>query len=127
MDKPVWLKPEAVTTCRGCGERQPVAVGAVGYRCRRCGTDWRWTTCGNCGALQTAPEESTAVECLECHAVHVAWWKTADSESVAAAVAERRRSEDARRRRAWRSWGLVLGLLVAAAVLAGFFWSLARR
>lgn len=118
MEKPLWVKPEATTRCGRCGERQPVAVAAVGYRCRSCGADWRWAVCGNCEFVQVVREELPAVECSRCHTVHVSWWKTADSESIAPVVAERRRADDVRRRRAWKGWAAVLGLLLGLALLA---------
>jgi hypothetical protein len=117
MDEPMWLKREAMTRCGHCGERQPVAIAAVGYQCRACATDWRWAVCGNCELVQVAREELEAFVCARCHAVQVAWWKTRHSESLAGMVSERRREDDARRRRVRRAWVAVGGLLLGLALL----------
>lgn len=127
MDKPLWLKPEAMSRCARCGEHQAVAVAAVGYRCRSCGTDWRWAVCGNCEQLHVVREELPAVECPRCHTVHVSWWRTADSEDIAAMVAEHRRRDDARRRRVRRAWASLIALLVGLALLATWLWVLSPR
>lgn len=120
MDRRLWVKPEATARCRHCGERQPVAVAAVGYRCRSCGADWRWAVCGNCERMQVVREELPAVECSRCHTVHVSWWKTADSESIAATVAGHRQRHDERRRRVWRRWVALLAVLLGLALLAAW-------
>lgn len=123
MEKPVWLKREAMARCGRCAARQPVAVTAVGYRCRVCSADWRWAACGNCERIQIVREELPAVECVQCHTVHVSWWTTADSESIAATVAARRRDVDARRRRVLQAWAAVIGLLLGLTLLAIALWT----
>lgn len=125
VGNPLWLKPEIVTRCARCGDRQPVAVAAVGYRCRSCGADWRWVACGNCDRLDVVREELPAVECAGCHTVHVSWWKTSDSESIAEVVAGRRRSVVAQRRRIWRPWAVLIGLLLGLALLRAWLRVLA--
>lgn len=117
MSRPVWLKREAVNRCGRCGRRQAVPVAAVGYRCRFCDADWRWAVCGTCGLLQVQREELPAVECQRCHTVHVSWWKTADSETIAEEVAERRHYADVRGRRVRRA--LVAVVALVALLLGG--------
>lgn len=104
-----------------------MAVAAVGYRCRSCAADWRWAACGGCNRLDVVREELPVVECSGCHIVHVAWWKTSESESIAELVAARRRDLEARRRRIWRQWAIVVGLLVGLALLGAWVSILSLR
>lgn len=120
MERRLWLKPQATARCGHCGERQPVPVAAVGYRCRSCGADWRWAVCGNCELVQVVREEIPAVECARCHTVHVSWWKTADSESIAGMIGEQRRRHDERRRQAWRRRVALLAVLFGLSLLAAW-------
>lgn len=120
MENPLWLKPEVVTRCEHCGERQPLAVAAVGYQCRSCAADWRWAACASCGRLDIVREELPLVECSGCHAVQVAWWKTSESESIAELVAARRRAVEARRRRNRTRWAILIGLLVGLALFGSW-------
>lgn len=124
MNNPLWLKPEAMVRCAHCGERQRVAVAAVGYQCRSCAADWRWVACGNCDRLDVVREELPAVQCSGCHTVHVAWWKTGDSESIAELVVRRRHSAEAGRWRNLKRWAMVIGLLVAAALVGAWLFVL---
>ena len=127
MENPLWLKQETPARCAHCGERQPVAVTAVGYQCRSCAADWRWAACGNCERLDIVREELPVVECSGCHTVHLSWWKASDSESIADGVAERRRGVEARRRRLWKQWALVIALLVGLALLGSWISVLSLR
>ncbi len=127
MDNPLWLKLQALTRCARCGDRQPVAVAAVGFRCRSCSADWRWAACGSCDRLEMVREELPALECSTCHTVQVAWWTTIDSESIAELVVTRRRDVEARRRRIRRQWAIVIGLLVGMALLGAWISVLSVR
>lgn len=127
MEQPLWLKPAPVARCTQCGERQPVAVAAVGYQCRSCAADWRWAACGNCERLDIVREELAVVECSGCHTAHVAWWKTSESESIAELVVARRRAVEARRRRNWTQWAILIGLLVGLALFGSWISVLSLR
>ncbi|MEO7836646.1 MAG: hypothetical protein ABIS21_03265 [Acidimicrobiales bacterium] len=72
--------------------------------------------------MQVLRAEFPVVECSRCHTVHVSWWKTSESESIAGRVAARRRRDYAAKLRVGRAWAVLGVLLLAAAVVVLWLW-----